>query len=97
MLTCIKDACAADIYYHNSCSNELHIDARDVKNKVLKAENSSVQKSSYDTLVFSQLIAYIQYGAREEPHILADLKSKYLQKLEHTNSELKDQVVNSTR
>ena len=92
--TCTKDACAADIYYHNSCYNELHNAARAATKKAI---NPEYLKSPYDNLVFSQLIAYIKYGPRQEPHKLADLKSKYLQKLEFENSEWKGQQLQSTR
>ena len=54
-------------------------------------------KYPYDNLVLSQLIAYIKYGPRQEPHKLADLKRKYLQKLEFENSEWKGQHLQSTR
>ena len=57
--TCVDDACAADIYWHTSCYTDLKNKARTAKTKAAKAEYpTNNDGSSYDPLVFSQLIAY---------------------------------------
>lgn len=93
--TCPNDACAADIHYHNTCYLELYNAYEAAKKK--KEHGEKKLKSPYDNLVFSQLIAYIKYGPIQEPHKLADLKRKYLQKLEVENSEWQGQQLQSSR
>ena len=92
----MDDACAADIYWHTSCYTDLKNKARTAKTKAAKAEYpTNNDGSSYDPLVFSQLIAYIRY--MPTPVKLIDLQNKYHQKLQHLNSDCKNKNVNPTR
>ena len=93
------DTAAADIYYHRSCYTTIKNEARSAKAAKAKASSlhnqSSKDQSSYDPLVFSQLIAYVRYGP--SPIKLSELQQMYEYKLVATGSDWRQKTINCTR